>query len=121
MTEAEATAARKTEAASSGVDRRERASLSGNRIANWQRENADYEAAEKTFLLREFDDSLDPDERDIIDPFGGSLQQYLHTIDEIESALPSALRFIDQPVQLQRHVDVVVNWIANHSVACSRS
>jgi protein-tyrosine-phosphatase len=29
-------------------------------------------AAEKTFLLREFDDTLDPFEKDISDPIGGS-------------------------------------------------
>jgi RpiB/LacA/LacB family sugar-phosphate isomerase len=67
------------------------------------------EAAEKTFLLREFDDSLEEDERDIIDPFGGSLQQYLHTIDEIEGALPSVLKFIDHedPVAPDLDPDVI--------------
>src|SRR4051812_36388708 len=33
-------------------------------------------AAEKTFLLREFDETLDEFEKDISDPIGGSLETY---------------------------------------------
>ena len=35
------------------------------------------QAAEKTFLLREFDETLDPFEKDISDPIGGSYEVYV--------------------------------------------
>lgn len=53
-------------------------------------------AAEKTFLLREFDETLDLFEKDISDPIGGSLEIYLTCRDQIEQGLASLLRFIDQ-------------------------
>ncbi len=54
------------------------------------------QAAEKTFLLREFDDTLDPFEKDISDPIGGSYEVYLHCRDQIEQGIASLLRFINQ-------------------------
>jgi len=53
-------------------------------------------AAEKTFLLREFDDTLDPYEKDISDPIGGSYEVYLNCRDQIEQGMASLLRFIQQ-------------------------
>lgn len=53
-------------------------------------------AAEKTFLLREFDDTLDIFEKDISDPIGGSYDVYLNTRDQIEQGIASLMRFIDQ-------------------------
>jgi len=53
-------------------------------------------AAEKTFLLREFDETLDQFEKDISDPIGGSYEVYLNCRDQIEQGLASLLRFIDQ-------------------------
>jgi len=53
-------------------------------------------AAEKTFLLREFDDTLDTFEKDISDPIGGSLDVYLSCRDQIEQGLASLLTFIEQ-------------------------
>ncbi len=53
-------------------------------------------AAEKTFLLREFDDTLDPFEKDISDPIGGSYEVYLNCRDQIEQGIASLLRFIAQ-------------------------
>src|SRR5438477_5744272 len=53
-------------------------------------------AAEKTFLLREFDETLDIFEKDISDPIGGSYEVYLNCRDQIEQGLPSLLRFIEQ-------------------------
>jgi glycine hydroxymethyltransferase len=38
-------------------------------------------AAEKTFLLREFDESLDPYEKDISDPIGSSYEVYVNCRD----------------------------------------
>src|SRR6267143_2740391 len=53
-------------------------------------------AAEKTFLLREFDETLDLFEKDISDPIGGSYDIYLNCRDQIEQGIASLLRFIEQ-------------------------
>src|ERR1041384_3057931 len=53
------------------------------------------QAAEKTFLLREFDDTLDPFEKDISDPIGGSYEIYLNCRDQIEQGIVSLLRFVE--------------------------
>ncbi|HVV02440.1 MAG TPA: ribose 5-phosphate isomerase B [Verrucomicrobiae bacterium] len=52
-------------------------------------------AAEKTFLLREFDDTLDIFEKDISDPIGGSYDIYLDCRDQIEQGMASLLRFLE--------------------------
>jgi RpiB/LacA/LacB family sugar-phosphate isomerase len=52
-------------------------------------------AAEKTFLLREFDETLDQFEKDISDPIGGSYDVYLNCRDQIEQGIVSLLRFIE--------------------------
>src|SRR5438477_12753822 len=54
------------------------------------------QAAEKTFLLREFDETLDVFEKDISDPIGGSYEVYLNCRDQIEQGIASLLRFIEQ-------------------------
>src|SRR5215475_11329729 len=54
------------------------------------------QAAEKTFLLREFDETLDTFEKDISDPIGGSYEIYLNCRDQIEQGIVSLLRFIEQ-------------------------
>src|ERR1039457_1467434 len=54
------------------------------------------QAAEKTFLLREFDETLDTFEKDISDPIGGSYEGYLNCRDQIEQGIVSLLRFIEQ-------------------------
>src|SRR5215467_7013246 len=53
-------------------------------------------AAEKTFLLREFDETLDLFEKDISDPIGGSYDVYLDCRDQIEQGIVTLLRFMDQ-------------------------
>src|SRR6266576_3595105 len=53
-------------------------------------------SAEKTFLLREFDETLDLFEKDISDPIGGSFDVYLSCRDQIEQGIASLLRFLDQ-------------------------
>jgi glycine hydroxymethyltransferase len=53
-------------------------------------------AAEKTFLLREFDETLDPFEKDISDPIGGSYEIYLNCRDQIEQGIASLMRFLEQ-------------------------
>ncbi|SPE62892.1 Sugar-phosphate isomerase, RpiB/LacA/LacB family [Verrucomicrobia bacterium] len=52
-------------------------------------------AAEKTFLLREFDETLDVFEKDISDPIGGSYEIYLDCRDQIEQGIASLLRFLE--------------------------
>jgi ribose 5-phosphate isomerase B len=52
--------------------------------------------AEKTFLLREFDETLDPFEKDISDPIGGSYQVYVNCRDQIEQGIASLLIFMEQ-------------------------
>ena len=54
------------------------------------------QAAEKTFLLREFDETLDSYENDISDPIGGSYGVYCNCRDQIEQGIASMLKFIDQ-------------------------
>ena len=54
------------------------------------------QAAEKTFLLREFDETLDSFENDIPDPIGGSLEVYQNCRDQIEQGIASMLKFIEQ-------------------------
>jgi len=54
------------------------------------------QAAEKTFLLREFDDTLDEFEKDIGDPIGGSYEVYAYTRDQIEQGIYSMLSFLEQ-------------------------
>jgi len=53
-------------------------------------------AAEKTFLIREFDDSPDPFEKDISDPIGGSYDVYVHCREQIEQGIASILKFMEQ-------------------------
>jgi RpiB/LacA/LacB family sugar-phosphate isomerase len=53
-------------------------------------------AAEKTFLLREFDETLDQFEKDISDPIGGSYEVYLNARDQIEQGIASILRYLQQ-------------------------
>jgi RpiB/LacA/LacB family sugar-phosphate isomerase len=54
------------------------------------------QVAEKTFLLREFDETLDQFEKDISDPIGGSYEVYTNCRDQIEQGIASLLRFIEQ-------------------------
>ncbi len=53
-------------------------------------------AAEKTFLVREFEESRTTENRDIADPIGQSTEVYRRTRDQIRDALPSLIVFIDQ-------------------------
>jgi glycine hydroxymethyltransferase len=54
------------------------------------------QAAEKTFLMREFDETLDTFEKDISDPIGGSYEVYVNCRDQIEQGIVTLLRFIEQ-------------------------
>ena len=53
-------------------------------------------AADKTFLLREFDETLEPFKKDISDPIGGSYEVYLNCRDQIEQGIGPLLKFMEQ-------------------------
>ena len=53
-------------------------------------------AAEKIFLLREFDDSVGPDDKDVFDPIGHPREMYLRVRDQIKETLRSVIAFVDQ-------------------------
>jgi RpiB/LacA/LacB family sugar-phosphate isomerase len=53
-------------------------------------------AQEKTFLLREFDETLESFEKDISDPIGGSYEVYLNCRDQLEQGIVSLLGFLEQ-------------------------
>ena len=57
------------------------------------------QAMEKTFLLREFDETLDDYEKDIGDPIGGSYETYASCRDQIEQGILSMLKFLDQTAE----------------------
>lgn len=54
------------------------------------------QAEEKVFLLREFDDSLEPDEKDIADPIGGSLGVHIHCRNQIEQAIKFLTGYLER-------------------------
>jgi glycine hydroxymethyltransferase len=58
-------------------------------------------AADKTFLLREFDESVPPYERDIPDPIGSSYDIYVHCREQIQHSIASLLKFMEQHETLQ--------------------
>jgi glycine hydroxymethyltransferase len=51
-------------------------------------------AAEKTFLVREFEDDLEFFEKDVADPIGGSLDVYRHCRDQIAAGLKTVSAFV---------------------------
>src|SRR5271155_549373 len=53
-------------------------------------------AAEKTFLLREFDETLEHFEKDIGDPIGSAYEVYVDCRDQIEQGIASLLKFMEQ-------------------------
>ena len=54
------------------------------------------QAAEKTFLLREFDETLEPYEKDISDPIGSPYETYVECRDQIEQGIAALLKFMEQ-------------------------
>jgi glycine hydroxymethyltransferase len=52
--------------------------------------------AEKTFLLREFDETLEPYEKDISDPIGSPYEIYVECRDQIEQGIAALLKFMEQ-------------------------
>jgi len=54
------------------------------------------EATEKTYLLREFDDTARNGHIDVPDPIGLGIQAYFESRDTIKRAVPGILRFLEQ-------------------------
>jgi len=52
--------------------------------------------AEKTFLLREFDDSMETYEKDISDPIGSPYEVYVECRNQIELGIAAILKFMEQ-------------------------
>jgi glycine hydroxymethyltransferase len=58
--------------------------------------------AEKTFLLREFDETLEPYEKDISDPIGCSYQVYVECRDQIEQGVATLVKFMEHQNMLAK-------------------
>lgn len=74
------------------------------------------QAAEKTFLLREFDESLEPYEKDISDPIGSPYQIYVGCRDQIEQGIVSVLKFMEQHNILQKPAAAKSVVVANFAL-----
>jgi RpiB/LacA/LacB family sugar-phosphate isomerase len=61
--------------------------------------------AEKAFLLREFDDTLEPYEKDISDPIGSPYEVYVECRNQIELGIASILKFMEQQNLLTKTED----------------
>lgn len=54
------------------------------------------QAAEKVFLLREFEDALAQEEKDIADPIGGSIGVHIHCRNQIEQAIQFLIGYLER-------------------------
>ncbi|MBI5394057.1 MAG: ribose 5-phosphate isomerase B [Verrucomicrobia bacterium] len=70
------------------------------------------EAAEKVFLMREFDDSVPSHEKDIPDPIGGPIESYLSARDAIQTAMPGVLKFVEQTIGQSRQTQTEIVPVA---------
>ena len=75
-------------------------------------------AADKAFLLREFDDTLPLHERGISDPIGGSYEVYCQCRDQIREGIDSLLNSIQQnkslvPASMQPVIEIALG--ADHA------
>jgi glycine hydroxymethyltransferase len=73
------------------------------------------QAAEKVFLLREFDETLEMFEKDISDPIGSSYETYQECRDQIEQGIASLLPFVLQGMPLAPEVRPVIALGADHA------
>ncbi|MBM3890170.1 MAG: ribose 5-phosphate isomerase B [Verrucomicrobia bacterium] len=78
------------------------------------------EAADRVYLLREFDESAPPSQRDILDPIGQPLENYLRVREAIVAALPGALKFVEQaaaakPATIKQRVAIRIAVGADHA------
>jgi len=61
--------------------------------------------AEKTFLLREFDETLEPYEKDVSDPIGSPYEVYVDCRNQIELGIATILKFMEQQNLLSKIED----------------
>ncbi len=73
-------------------------------------------AAEKTFLLREFDETLEDYEKDISDPIGSSYHVYLDCRDQIEQGIVTLLKFMEQHNFLSKNPTPASTTIVNFAI-----
>ena len=72
--------------------------------------------AEKTFLLREFDDTLEHYEKDISDPIGGPYEIYVECRNQIELGIATVLKFMEQQNLLTKFEDRTVRGSVNFAL-----
>jgi len=73
-------------------------------------------AAEKTFLLREFDETLEPYEKDISDPIGSPYHIYVECRDQIEQGIVTLLKFMEQHNFLSKNQDPATPSVINFAL-----
>jgi RpiB/LacA/LacB family sugar-phosphate isomerase len=73
-------------------------------------------AAEKTFLLREFDETLETYEKDISDPIGSSYPVYVECRDQIEQGIVTLLKFMEQNNLLPKHQTLSASAAVNFAL-----
>jgi RpiB/LacA/LacB family sugar-phosphate isomerase len=72
--------------------------------------------AEKTFLLREFDDTLEAYEKDISDPIGSPYDVYVECRNQIELGVASLLKFMEQHNLLSKPQDSAIAGTVNFAL-----
>ena len=73
-------------------------------------------AAEKTFLLREFDETLEDYEKDISDPIGSSYHVYFDCREQIEQGIVTLLKFMEQHNFLSKNPTPASTTIVNFAI-----
>ena len=73
-------------------------------------------AAEKTFLLREFDETLEPYEKDISDPIGSPYHIYVECRDQIEQGIVTLLKFMEQHNFLSKNQNPAFSAVTNFAL-----
>jgi RpiB/LacA/LacB family sugar-phosphate isomerase len=73
-------------------------------------------AAEKTFLLREFDDTLESFEKDISDPIGSPYPVYVECRDQIEQGIVTLLKFMEQQNLLSKSATAPATGVVNFAL-----
>ena len=73
-------------------------------------------AAEKTFLLREFDETLEAYEKDISDPIGSPYHIYVECRDQIEQGIATLLKFMEQHNFLSKNTAPAASTAANFAL-----
>jgi len=72
--------------------------------------------AEKTFLLREFDDTLEHFEKDISDPIGSPYEVYVECRNQIELGIATILKFMEQQHILSKREDHAATGTAHFAL-----